>query len=208
MPDNERDSELVPRALDGDNEACGLLILRHYRRVFAFCKAQVWCQAAAEDLSQDAFISGLKKLRRLRDHDKFFPWLIAIARKLCSRWRSRRDHRAGPLPPWGPARDCPGFRKVERDDWLRHQLADVGVGADLINRVEGRLRAADLQVCLLEKVEGLPRRLRAVVVLHYLGGLTYAQIADVIGCCPATVGILLRKARERLRERPGPDVTT
>ncbi len=45
----------------------------------------------------------------------------------------------------------------------------------------------------------LPRRQREVVALHYLNGLTEAEVARVLGVAPGTVARTLHDARAVLR---------
>jgi RNA polymerase sigma-70 factor (ECF subfamily) len=58
---------------------------------------------------------------------------------------------------------------------------------------------------LLRAVDGLSRRQRQAVDLHYFVGLDVATVADVMGCAPGTVKATLSQARARLRELLGDD---
>jgi len=53
---------------------------------------------------------------------------------------------------------------------------------------------------LLERIDRLPYRQRAVLVLRYFEGLSEAEIADTLGCRPGTVKSLASRALARLRE--------
>jgi RNA polymerase sigma-70 factor (ECF subfamily) len=181
------DADLVRQVLDGNTGAYADLIRRHGRGLFAFCKAHVWSEAAAEELSQEALTRGLENLARLGDQDQFRSWVYGIARNLCSHWQQDRDNKTVPLSRLGPAsnglnvgRECPGLQAVDRDDSRRR---------------------------LLELVRALPERVRRAVTLRYMEDLAYAEIAERLDCCPATVGNLLREARELLRGGLGPDMT-
>ena len=51
---------------------------------------------------------------------------------------------------------------------------------------------------VLDAVRSLPAQQRAAVVLHYFEDRPVAEIADVLGCAPATARVHLHKARTRL----------
>jgi RNA polymerase sigma-70 factor (ECF subfamily) len=181
------DADLVRLVLDGNTGAYADLIRRHGRGLFAFCKAHVWSEAAAEELSQEALTRGLENLAHLAQPDQFRPWVFGIARNLCSHWQHDRDNKNVPLSRLGTApngpnvgRECPGLQAVDRDDSRRR---------------------------LLELVAALPERARRAVTLRYMDDLSYAQIAERLDCCEATVGNLLREARELLRDGLGPDMS-
>jgi RNA polymerase sigma factor (sigma-70 family) len=53
---------------------------------------------------------------------------------------------------------------------------------------------------LLERIDRLPYRQRAVLVLRYFEDLSEAEIADVLGCRPGTVKSTASRALTRLRE--------
>lgn len=74
------------------------------------------------------------------------------------------------------------------------ELVDHGVAAP-----QGR----DLD--LERAVDGLSRRQRQAVDLHYFVGLDIAEVAEVMGCAPGTVKATLFQARTRLRELVGDD---
>jgi RNA polymerase sigma factor (sigma-70 family) len=53
---------------------------------------------------------------------------------------------------------------------------------------------------LLERIDHLPQRQRAVLVLRYFENLSEAEIADALSCRPGTVKSLASRALQRLRE--------
>jgi len=56
-----------------------------------------------------------------------------------------------------------------------------------------------------QAVTGLAPRMRTAVALRYLGGLTEAEVADVMGIAPGTVAVTLHDARRRLAPLLSPD---
>jgi RNA polymerase sigma-70 factor (ECF subfamily) len=64
---------------------------------------------------------------------------------------------------------------------------------------EGRERSGRL----MELLTGLPERQQEVVALKYQGGLSYREIAGVMGTNVDNVGVLMHKAMTTLRRRMG-----
>lgn len=64
---------------------------------------------------------------------------------------------------------------------------------------------ATSDVDLERAIEGLSRRQRQAVDLHYFLGLDIASVADVMNCAPGTVKATLHQARARLRDLLGDD---
>jgi RNA polymerase sigma-70 factor (sigma-E family) len=82
-------------------------------------------------------------------------------------------------------------RSVERAYLARQSSTDVAMDPD-VSTYE-TMRAALLS---------LPIRQRAAIVLRYYEDLPEAQIADIIGCRPATVRTLVARGLEALRRVP------
>jgi|SRR5579871_6821143 len=79
-------AELIFRGRSGDRQALKLLIERYQLRVARFVLAETRDSDAYEDLCQTIFIKVVLGLARLRDSNRFEPWLYQIARNVC------RDH--------------------------------------------------------------------------------------------------------------------
>ncbi len=159
--------------LDREAAACiGDLFERHGRMVYGVCRAMLRDVQEAEDAAQQAFLSAHKALlggAQVRDAG---GWLATIARNEC-RGRIATRMRT-PLP-------------VADED-----LAAIPSSVDEQARHE---QAVQLREALAE----LPERQREAVVLRYLYGLRYGEVATALGLSrPATEALLFR-ARRGLR---------
>ncbi len=74
------DKQPVLAAQRGDREAYTQLVRDHYQVVFMTCLGVVGHPHDAEDLSQEVFITGLKRLGQLREPARFTAWITQIAR--------------------------------------------------------------------------------------------------------------------------------
>lgn len=175
---------LVGAARRGSKEALARLVTRNRPMLVAVCRGALGDAGLAEDAAQEAVLLAMTSLDRLRQADRFGPWLAGIGLNVCRRWLRERSRaswswealqggRAAdrPLPGPGPA-----------------ELAEAAEDARVV-------RAA---------VTALPPGQRLAVTLHYLAGLSQAETAAVAGTSVGAVKVRLHKARVRLREQLGP----
>lgn len=87
------DAKIVEACLAGDSRAYAGLVRLHGRRVYAICLAMAGNAADAEDMAQEAFMRGFTELGSLRDHDRFGPWIAAIAGNTCRNFIKKRSSR-------------------------------------------------------------------------------------------------------------------
>jgi RNA polymerase sigma-70 factor (ECF subfamily) len=77
------DEKLVDASRAGDKEAYAILANRHYERVFITCLGMLGNVHDAEDITQDAMLKGLTRIRTLRDSSQFSSWIVRIAKNYC-----------------------------------------------------------------------------------------------------------------------------
>jgi RNA polymerase sigma-70 factor (ECF subfamily) len=75
------DADLVRRARGGDRDAFAALVQRHHSTLVSCCRRMVGPEAA--DAAQDAVVTALLSLDRLRDDDRFGAWLVGIGLNVC-----------------------------------------------------------------------------------------------------------------------------
>ncbi|MBN2210343.1 MAG: RNA polymerase sigma factor [Sedimentisphaerales bacterium] len=86
----ETDAQLVQRTLAGDRMAFGELYDRYARVVRSICFHETGNLGEAQDLTQDVFMRAYGKLKKLRQQERFGPWLVSIARNVCREYRRGR----------------------------------------------------------------------------------------------------------------------
>ncbi|MHC4111856.1 MAG: RNA polymerase sigma factor [Planctomycetota bacterium] len=77
------DKDLVVACRAGDTGTYGLLVRKHYKRIFLTCLGILGNVHDAEDIAQDAMLKGYEQIRTLRDGSKFGLWIARIAKSLC-----------------------------------------------------------------------------------------------------------------------------
>src|SRR5437016_4188810 len=86
-------TDLVLRAQAGDRAAYGELVERFQPTVYAVALARLRNPAEAQELAQEVFLHGMKKLPQLRDAACFAGWL----RQITVRMAINKATRSGPL---------------------------------------------------------------------------------------------------------------
>jgi RNA polymerase sigma-70 factor (ECF subfamily) len=177
------DAVLVARARGGDRDAFATLVARHHATLVRCCRRMVGGDAA--DVAQDAVLTAMLSLDRLRDPQKFGAWLVGIGLN-ASRAQLRERRGLGADPPVSARRSATAEGSDPGSD--PHEAAESAEVAALV-------RAA---------IAELPPGQREAVTLYYLAGLTQAEAAAHLGIPPGAVKTRLHKARASLRTRLRP----
>ena len=115
-------TELVEAAVAGDINSFGRLARRYYASMVAIAYAILADHQLAEDAAQEAFARALTSLGKLRNPDKFAPWLAQICRNVA---KDMVAAKARPINPsdLSPATDCDGLdNNVEAVRWAIEKL--------------------------------------------------------------------------------------
>ena len=129
----------------------------------------------AEDVAQEAFVKAYRSFSQLRDRERFRAWLVRMTWRLAHRSPARRPQARGEGN--GPA--------------------GSGRSADASDEVIARERAAHLW----NAIDGLPEKLRIVIVLAGIEGHDIHEVARLLDVPQGTVKSRLFLARQRLKEQ-------
>lgn len=171
------DDELVAACRAGKGSAFRELIERHQKRVYSLALRMTGNPSDAEDLAQETFVRAYSAMARYRpmEHGGFGAWLARITTNLCLN-ASRNGKRTVAL-------DSADIDRLHVDS----SLSDMG---ETLARSEA-VHAA---------MQSLNEDYRAVAVLRFMDGLSYAEIAEVLGVPVSTVETRLHRAKKQLRE--------
>jgi RNA polymerase sigma-70 factor (ECF subfamily) len=141
----------------------------------------------AEDLSQDTFVNAFRAYDTFRHESQVYTWLYRIAVNLT---KNRLDRRRRRRAVEGPSLDAP----VEVDeDEVSRQVEDWRLAPTR------SAENAELERILAEEIARLRPEYKEVVILRDYEGLSYEQIASVLGCTVQAVKSRLFRARSVLR---------
>jgi RNA polymerase sigma-70 factor (ECF subfamily) len=188
--DNElADDELVERARAGDAEAFRLLVERHYRKVYAVAIGMVRHRDDALELTQETFLHLHHSLRGFRFSAKFSTGLYRIVTNLCIDHFRRAARAPLPMP----------LMTREEDEAEPIQWPDPAA-----EQPDNAAHRSELRGALSWAFDQLSAPHRAVMVLREVEGLSYEEIAGVLGCSIGTVMSRLHYARKRLQQLLAP----
>lgn len=176
------DEHLVSLSKDGNLHAFNRLVERHQTAVFNLCFRLIGDRGAAEDATQEAFLSAFRSISRF-DGGNFRSWLFRIAANETTDELRRRGRR--------PA-DSLSLLGADGEHEL--DLPDPGEAA--AERAERAAVSEGLQRAILT----LPLEQRQVIVLSDVHGYHYEEIARMTGSNVGTVKSRIHRGRERLRE--------
>jgi RNA polymerase sigma-70 factor (ECF subfamily) len=176
---------LIQDARQGDLEAFNRLVLAYQDRVYNQAYRVLGETQAADDATQEAFISAYKKLRSFRG-GSFRAWLLRIVTNACYDELRRRKRR--PITSLEPTDDA--GEEIESPRWI----------ADPSELPEDNIVRAELGNAIQHCLDELPTDFRVVVVLVDVQGMDYLEAADTIGKPLGTVKSRLARGRNRMRE--------
>ena len=180
----ERDRELVERVRQGDDRAFELLVFAYQERIFRLIRRLLGNRDGAEDLAQEGFRRAYRSLGGFRGQSSFYTWLYKIALNAC-----RNYYRTMGRRPEGSAVDSEGLLDSLESSNPDPESADFR--SETLEAVKGSL-------------ESLPPEQREAVVLCDLEGLSYEEMAAVIGIPVGTVRSRVFRGRRALQRRLQP----
>jgi RNA polymerase sigma-70 factor, ECF subfamily len=183
MGDREVDQQLVERAQRGDKRAFELLVLKYQRKLGRLLSRFVRDAAEVEDVTQEAFIKAYRALPSFRGDSAFYTWLYRIGINTAKNYRVALGRRA-PTTTSFDSEEAEGFEDAD-------QLRDA-------NTPESELEGKEIAATVNRAVEALPEDLRTAITLREIEGLSYEEIANVMGCPVGTVRSRIFRAREAI----------
>lgn len=175
----DEDAKIIERARNGDEDAFGLLVHSYHDRVMGLLMRYARDPLLAQELAQQTWIKVWKSLPRFKGRSSFFTWLYSIA------VRTALDY----------------FRKVKRRnevEYLDEVEADASAGNSI--RPDQEVMRSEFQQEFDQAMDHLPEKLRMVLVLRELEGLSYKEIAKVVKCREGTVMSRLYNARKQMQQ--------
>ena len=168
----------------GDDRAFELLYQRYQRRIHAYVFGMVKDHGRAEDVTQEVFVSALRRMRETEQPLAFKPWLYQIAKNSC----------------------IDAFRRSKRAEEVSYDADDALAPADH-SKLVGSGPSPDAAVAAKQDLDnlcgafgGLSETHHEILVLRELEGLSYQQIGQRMGMSRPAVESTLFRARRRLTE--------
>lgn len=171
------DGRIIEACQQGDRAAFQLLFETYKDKVFSIAVYSSGDRALAEDITQQIFLKLFTAIRQFRGESEFTTWLYRLVVNACLDERRRRRR----LLPWG---ETVAMRKAGEKKPQEKQYARLEV-------------AAAVQAAIGE----LKPKFRLPILLKYIEGLSYEEIASVMGCSKGTVASRLNRGHSQLAKR-------
>jgi RNA polymerase sigma factor (sigma-70 family) len=182
--DGPTDHALVRAVREGDDRAFELLYTRYQRRIAGYVFGMVKDYGRAEDITQEVFVSALRRMRATERPIAFKPWIYEIAKNACIDAYRRARH----------------TEEVSFDADDNLSAADHG---KLVASGPGPDAAIDTKQDLdhlCGAFGGLSDTHHEILVMRELEGLSYKDIGERLGMSRPAVESTLFRARKRLGE--------
>ncbi len=177
----------VARVRAGETDAWGQLYEELAPSVFRLCRRVLPTREDAEDATTEIFLKVRLRLDQYDSSRPFRPWLYKLASNHC--WDELRKRRVRGETQAG---DLDALQADSSGNTQQAQQAQQGPLASLLAQQSRKdIRGA---------VAKLGDRDRLAIAMRYFAELSYQEIADVLGMNASAVGVLLLRARRRLRQ--------
>lgn len=183
MADQLIDGRVIEACQQGDREAFQLLFETYKDKVFSIAVYSIGGdRTVADDVTQQVFLKLFTAIRQFRGDSEFTTWLYRLVVNACLDERRRRRR----LLPWGetvvmnnPGENNAGENRPQERQYARREVAEA-------------VRAA---------IGELKPKFRLPMLLKYIEGLSYEEIASVMECSKGTVASRLNRGHSQLAKR-------
>ena len=172
------DIELIARFLDGDERAFESIVKKYQRMVYYLALKIVKSHEDADEVVQKTFISVYRNLKNFQGKSALKTWIFRITVNMSKNLiRDRKRHEGEELSEFTGRLDPDIDQRLDRQKKTK---------------------------IVFDAVENLPQRQREVVSLRVNTGMTFPEIAEVLGCSVSAAKVNYHYAVKTLKSRLAP----
>jgi RNA polymerase sigma-70 factor (ECF subfamily) len=172
------DERVIEACQRGDREAFRLLFENYKDKVYSMSLYYFdGDEASAGDVTQQVFLKLMTKIEQFGRHSEFTTWLYRLVVNQCTDEQRRRRR----FLPFGDGFET-GRRAEKRSQEQRYARAET---ADAVRAAIGKLKP----------------KLRLPILLRYVEGLSYEEMAEVLNCSKGTIASRLNRGHKILASR-------
>jgi RNA polymerase sigma-70 factor (ECF subfamily) len=186
-PHDDPDVQLMLRFQRGDMEAFQQLFHKYSSSVVNFAFRFLGTQARAEEIAQEVFLQVYRWQKRYEAKAKFSTWLFKIAHNHCLNEVRKGEYRVS-LESFDPPDD---FEGDERERNLPDTTSAKGEDVLAAKEAADRIR---------QVLHRIPESQRTALLLSRLEGMSYQEVAEVLGSTEKAVKSLVFRATQSLKE--------
>jgi RNA polymerase sigma-70 factor (ECF subfamily) len=184
---DRNDHAAIQAVLAGDKEAYGALVVRHSHTLFRVAYRITGNEADADDVVQEAFLRGYRKLEAFESRANFGTWIYRIAVH-CALDRIKRRR---------------GDEVARIGDTNDPELDELQVG-DLAAGPERLLLSGEIGALQQSALSSLTATERTAFVLRHMEDCTTVEIGAALGIDPNAAKQAVFRAVQKLRRRLAP----
>lgn len=178
------ENKLVNKAVKGDNSAFEALMEKHMGIIYNIALRMTANQDDAEDMTQEIMIKIFRSLGSFKGNSKFSTWIYRVAVNTClDELKKKKNKKHLSLDAEISGDDGENQIEIKDDSPSPEKLAEQNELRDLV--------AAAVKLLSDEH--------RAVIVLRDIRGMSYSEIAGILGCSDGTVKSRISRARAQLK---------
>jgi len=179
MSDRQTEAEIIEACKQGDRDAFHDLFEAHKDRVYTIAFHYSGDEAMAHDVTQQVFLKLFTSISQFHENSQFTTWLYRIVANACTD-EHRKRRRFVPFSPEIEVRTMVA-KGSQEETYHRRQVADSVRGA----------------------IGELTPKLRLPILLKYVEGLSYDEIAESLGVSIGTVSSRLNRGHKMLALKLG-----
>ena len=173
---------LVEKFKGGDRTAFRELVLRYQKEIYFLAYRMVLNKEDAADIVQETFVQVFRKIHQFRSSSAFKTWLYRIAINQCKNFlRTLKKNRESVLV----------------EDYILTDPKDSQ--PDVLLREE-RLRV------ITERIEKLPKKQKAILILRIYQNLSYNEIAEIVGGSVGSARVNFQHAIKNIKRLMGEEL--
>jgi RNA polymerase sigma-70 factor, ECF subfamily len=177
MDEREKEAGIIEDCKQGDRAAFHLLFEAYKDKVYSIALHYSNDEAMARDVTQQVFLKLFTCISQFRKDSEFATWLYRIVANACID-EHRKRKRFVPFSPEIEVKDM-SAKGSQEESYHRRQVADSVRGA----------------------IAELSPKLRLPILLKYIEGLSYDEIAETLGCSIGTVSSRLNRGHKMLARK-------
>ncbi len=179
---------LIQKSAAGDEGAFNQLVNLWYKRIYNYVLKQCSDMDNAADITQKTFIAVYKNLKKLKEIDRFKPWIYRIATNFCLE-EGRRKSRSKTV----------SFTTTVSQEG-ETTIVEEGQAEGTYYNPEMTFRKQEIEHILFDCLDELPRDQRSVIVMKEYEGMKFREIAEILNTSENTVKTWLYRGLKQLKK--------
>lgn len=191
-PSIDVDAPLIERVKQGDVKAFEMLVIKYQRRIERLIGRMVRDVDLVPDIAQETFIRAYRAIPQFRGESAFYTWLYRIAVNTAKKT-------LGDLKRDILVTESARASRDDEDETSRTENESTDGETP-----ESLLASKEIAMTVNSAIEALSDDLRQAITLREIEGLSYEEIAELMGCPIGTVRSRIFRAREAIAVRLRP----